>query len=317
MASRGCPYACTFCFNSSTLTDGPPVRRRSQDNVIEELRIAVREHNPKTILFLDDTFTGSKKWLIPFLEQYKAEIGLPFSCITHPSLLDEERIKVLAASGCVNVQVGIQSLSEELCKGILKRKGTRERAADTLVLLKKYGISAQVDHMLGVPGDTLEYQEDAIRFFNVHRPDTISIFWLTYYPGTTIINEAENRGILKGEDVSTLKSGNRLKRNSYLMGGDCEDWISFLGASVVLNWLPVLPKPIVNWLITSGFYKRLTIRSFLFSTALPRVIRSLTDRRDVRGRSHLKRALTRMAKKFLWWKQENNDNNNWLVRINE
>ncbi|MCK5178914.1 MAG: cobalamin-dependent protein, partial [Candidatus Omnitrophica bacterium] len=67
MVSRGCPYRCTFCFNSfvAQLPEDPKgkyVRYRSIDNVLHELRQAKRRYNFRMIEFFDDVFTLNKKW---------------------------------------------------------------------------------------------------------------------------------------------------------------------------------------------------------------------------------------------------------------
>ncbi|MEK7398524.1 MAG: cobalamin-dependent protein, partial [Candidatus Poribacteria bacterium] len=123
MTSRGCPYHCSYCFNSymRRLRGSKAIRRRSVDNVIAELLWAKKEFAVKRIMFVDDSFTTSKTWVIAFCVKYKAEIGLPFACIANPNYIDEETTGVLSSAGCVNVQLGIQSLSESICAQVLDR----------------------------------------------------------------------------------------------------------------------------------------------------------------------------------------------------
>src|SRR4030042_1731490 len=67
MTSRGCPFSCSFCCNSALrkIYDGKGryVRRRSVDNVIDELIQAKKTRNLKNVSFQDDVFTFDIEWL--------------------------------------------------------------------------------------------------------------------------------------------------------------------------------------------------------------------------------------------------------------
>lgn len=100
MASRGCPYRCSFCFNNffAKLPEeksGKYVRLRSPEHMIAELKTAQRRYKLEVIDFQDDVFTTSKKWLQDFLFLYKKEINKPFQILTHPRYMDEDIAKQL------------------------------------------------------------------------------------------------------------------------------------------------------------------------------------------------------------------------------
>ncbi len=290
MSSRGCPYRCSYCFNSSlNRTGGETIRRRSVENVIAEIKQAQHEFGIKRILFVDDSFTTGKSWIREFCGRYRTEIALPFACIANPNYIDEEIAHTLADAGCVNVQLGIQSISETLCAEILQRKSSNTHIARAIETLKKYKIMVQVDHMLGIPGDTIDAQEASIRFYNIHRPNLISIFWLTYYPGTAIIDTALKTGEITPADVEKIEQGIRLTTESYLTGGSMKDPAPFYAVVFLLNWLPLIPKWTVSLLLKSRMYRLFKIKHYMLSTALPRVIQSIFNKRDFRGRSHLVR----------------------------
>ena len=122
ITSRGCPYQCSYCFNDYMykLRKRKIVRRRSVSNVIEELLYAKNKYSIKYIIFVDDSFTTDKNWVRHFCIRYRKEINLPFACVTNPQHIDEEISKILANAGCINIQLGIQSLSETLCNQILR-----------------------------------------------------------------------------------------------------------------------------------------------------------------------------------------------------
>jgi len=59
VSSRGCYGSCSFCAASQVywkLYQGAKVRKRSPENVVEEIELLVKEHNVKNLVFLDDCF---------------------------------------------------------------------------------------------------------------------------------------------------------------------------------------------------------------------------------------------------------------------
>jgi radical SAM superfamily enzyme YgiQ (UPF0313 family) len=94
IASRGCPYACTYCFNlpffsrykndtkdtNDRITMRDFVRRRSVDSTIGMLR-EVRERYPnvKYFTFVDDVFAIYSRWLADLAPRYAQEVGVPFA----------------------------------------------------------------------------------------------------------------------------------------------------------------------------------------------------------------------------------------------
>lgn len=289
MASRGCPYHCSYCFNSFMLQmrGKKVIRSRSASNVIEELVWAKKEFPPKYVMFVDDSFSTNKNWLRDFCDIYKREINLPFACIANPAYINEEVSDILASAGCINVQMGIQSLSERTCLQVLNRRSSNAQIKTAIDCLRKNRIMVQVDHMLGIPGDTIENQEESIHFYNANRPNLIDIFWLTYYPKTTIVEQAVKEGIIGQREIEMIEQGKRLGSGSLLTGGSMSDPAPYYSISFLLGWLPLLPAWLVSAMVASRAYRLFRVKNYFFSIALPRVIQSVFNKNDFRGRSHI------------------------------
>jgi len=298
MTSRGCPYHCSYCFNShfQFLRGKNIIRQRSVDNVIKELLWAQEELKPKYIFFADDSFTTNAKWIYEFCDRYKKEISLPFSCIANPHYIDSKKAEALSAAGCYYIQIGIQSISEELCREILLRKSSNAKIVDAIRELKRVGIMVSVDHMLGVPGDTLSMQEESVLFYNKTRPNHISVQWLTYYPKTAIIDIVRKQGLLSDEDIKNIEDGLYISRKEVCSGGSMLDPKPFFGIALLLNYLPILPRPLINFLLRSRLHRILRINNYYFSVALPRVIQSIFNKKDLMGRSKIKQVWYKLLK---------------------
>ncbi len=210
IAARGCPNNCTYCYKGIWTvgnTGGPGVRRRSIDNVIEELEPVARRGHAKMIVFRDDIFTLKKKWLAEFTEKYPVKVGIPYFCNTYPLALDSERADMLKESGCVYTTVGVQSADEDQRKNILNRRYKNESVIKTMSLLKERNITVSIDHIIGLPGDTDEILRDAADFYCKLKPDRLLTYWLTYFPGTGIIEKGLECGHLTAEDVEKINAG--------------------------------------------------------------------------------------------------------------
>ncbi|HYD47547.1 MAG TPA: radical SAM protein, partial [Terriglobales bacterium] len=215
ITGRGCPYRCTFCFNSfwanlpmrSGDKGGKYVRQRSVDNVIAELRHAKQRWGIRYVDLEDDILTVDKDWIRRFSEAYRQEIRLPFKCLTHPKYVDEDVVRWLKEAGCTWVQIGIQSIDDHYKYKELKRYEKVGDVAWAIDAFNKVGISAKGDHIFGNPGERLESQEVARHFYAAHTPARISTFWLTYFPGLEMTEAAVARGDLSSEDVARLARG--------------------------------------------------------------------------------------------------------------
>lgn len=294
MASRGCPFRCAYCFNScATRPRGRSgaVRRRSVESVLRELEAARRDHGIRAVHFVDDSFTADPAWVREFAASYPARVGLPFLCSANPEFLGEDVVAALRQAGCVEVQLGVQSLSAALCRDVLDRPCHPAAIEGAVRRLRRAGIMSQADLLLGVPGDTLEYQEEALAFFNRVRPHIVSVFWLTWYPGTTMLRQAVERGWLTAEEVDRIERGVPLDDGGLHHAASRPALAPFLGAALLHNYLPLLPRWLVSLLLRTGLYRRLALRGYLITTALPRLVRALVDRRYFTGRAHLRRWL--------------------------
>jgi radical SAM superfamily enzyme YgiQ (UPF0313 family) len=241
MTSRGCPYQCTYCFNHlfRNLPDEKSnyIRRRSIPHVIEELMIAKKKYKITLIEFWDDIFIFDKKWLKDFLAAYKKEIGLPFKCYIHVNLFDEDIAIWLKEAGCRWVDFGIQHINETYRKTYLKRHESNADIANTLKILKKHGIVSFADYIIGLPGDTIAYNEEARQFFIENMPDIIEPYWMSYHPKTEINEKGFEH---KDLDEETMESIHRGFKYSYF-GNTAASQNFFSEYYFIFKVLPALP----------------------------------------------------------------------------
>lgn len=207
MATRGCPYGCTYCINSTIKGvykgKGKYLRKRSYENVIAELALA-KKHLPKLtyIMFSDETFLMGKgiDWIRSFCEHYKENIGLPFSCCLAPEDVSEECVELLVDAGLFDVQMGIQSGCKRTLIEVYNRRDNTENILKAAAVLNKFNdrLVPLYDLILDNPYETDEDLKEAIGFLlKLPRPFDLQLFSLTFYPGASITAKAVADGIVK------------------------------------------------------------------------------------------------------------------------
>ncbi|OGW74631.1 MAG: hypothetical protein A2Z72_06205 [Omnitrophica bacterium RBG_13_46_9] len=210
MTSRGCPFSCSFCCNSALrkIYDGKGryVRRRSVDNVIDELIQAKKTRNLKNVSFQDDVFTFDIEWLREFCGKYKKFIDLPFFCYCHPRATTEEMVRLLKEAGFCIAGIGIQSGSEEFRHRYLRRYDTNVEIVKCARLLSKYGIDYHCDILMDNPLETeKERQETFNLLMRLPKPFFPNTHTLTYFPELELTNLLLEKGMISEEDIEDKK----------------------------------------------------------------------------------------------------------------
>lgn len=169
ISGRGCPFECSFCFNSSYKNlfkgKGPYVRRKSPSYFIQEIKNVRGKYGIESLFFADDLFAMDVKWLSEFSELFSREIKLPYMCTAIASLMTEDIARLLQRSGCACVSFGIETGNEDKRKNILKKNVSDSDIENCAHILKKHGIKIQTSNIFAFPGETID---DAFSTINLN-----------------------------------------------------------------------------------------------------------------------------------------------------
>jgi len=168
ITARGCPYTCTWC---SHAVYGYTHRRRSPQNVADEVELIIERYAPDMLWYADDVFTIHRTWLL----QYAAELArrgirIPFETISREDRLDEEIVKTLSEMGCQRLWVGAESGSQRILDA-MKRRTDAQRVPEVVALLRRHGIETGMFIMLGYDGEEVTDLEDTVRMLKRADPD--------------------------------------------------------------------------------------------------------------------------------------------------
>ena len=209
IASRGCPFSCSYCFNESYSElykgKGKRVRFRDPKQVVDEVEKVVNSSPTKFVYFQDDTFTLNKKWLRGFAEEYSSRISLPYHCHVRPNTTDEETVELLKKSGCYSAHIAAESGNDRLRNEILKRNMSKEEIVNACGLLKKSGIKYMLQNIIGLPTGNLENDMETLELNILCKPDYAWVSIFQPYPGTPLGELSREKGYYNG-DFSDLGS---------------------------------------------------------------------------------------------------------------
>lgn len=232
--SRGCAMACSYCCNNvlKQLYGIRPIRWRSLDKQIEELKIMKETIGLKTIDFADDTFLSRPYEQIErFVLKYKNEIGLPFKILTIPLSVSYDKIKILKEAGLYDVGIGVQSVYEPVRK-MYNRHESVEQIKRASEIIKDFGLTVRYDFITDNPWGGNKDIEENIRFaMTLPKPRDICIFSLVFYYGTELYMKAKEDGFIKDDLNEVYRMTQLMPRNIYLnevfslVAMGCPEWL--------------------------------------------------------------------------------------------
>jgi anaerobic magnesium-protoporphyrin IX monomethyl ester cyclase len=203
LATRGCPYRCTYCFNR-TLNEryrpyGRLVRTRDPERVVDDVLEVRRRWGVRLVWFLDANFVADRRWLEAFAATYRRRVGLPFMCKLRPERASERLVRTLREANCTAVGVGIESGSERLRREWLGRPGSDAEILAGCERLKRHGLRVLSFSMLGIPTETLDEALRTVAFNVACGVDFAAATILQPYPGTAIAERAIAAGLFDGD----------------------------------------------------------------------------------------------------------------------
>jgi len=203
VASRGCPFTCSFCQPVLDSLFGHKLRLSTPARVVDEILELKRQLNIEAFWFTDDTFTLNKKWVMEFCQiLMDREVNMVWGCTTRANLIAPELMETMAAAGLRKIGIGMESATERIREGVYD-KGITSGAIDATVhAARKWGVKVLLFLMLGAPSETrremLETVEAATRL--PAQEASFSIF--VPIPGTTLHQNMVQQGYTMSSDYT-------------------------------------------------------------------------------------------------------------------
>jgi radical SAM superfamily enzyme YgiQ (UPF0313 family) len=198
MATRGCPYMCTFCSSANT-----KLRKRSIAQMLGEIRMLQQRHGIREFHMVDDNFTLELDYAKDFMRALLAE-GIKASWATPNGIrlerLDKELLQLMRQAGFYSLSVGIESGSDRIRIKMKKGSTIAKIWKDLRMVAEVGGIDMTGFFILGFPGETREDIEKTIAFAKELPLQRATFHSFIPLPGTEVWRQMEASGELDRVD---------------------------------------------------------------------------------------------------------------------
>jgi anaerobic magnesium-protoporphyrin IX monomethyl ester cyclase len=232
IASRGCPFSCTYCQPTLDQLFGPRLRRRPVAHVMDELRELRDVYGLDAFMLEDDTFIAHNHWALEFAHQLQASgLNYQWGCnvradlvVKGPHLMEE-----MARAGLVQVNMGIESGTQRILDEIYDKRITVEEVKEAVAICNALGLRIGGYFMIGAPTETLGEVIHTIEYAARLGIDEAAFNVTTPLPGTYLWDKTRElvghdlpdfdyyqRSVYRSKDVLSPRVLDLLKKWAYL-----------------------------------------------------------------------------------------------------
>ena len=199
-ATRGCPNHCDFC------TLAVMYHNRHRHRPAAEAAAEYGSFKGKIIIFWDDNIAGDLEYgkdlfraITPYHKWWSSQASI------HAGQ-DEEFLDLAARSGCKQLFLGLESVSQASMDGVHKRFNRVEDYARIIQRIHAHGIAVQAGIVFGFDSDTPAVFGETLDFLEQNGVQNATFNILTPFPGTRLFQEMDAAGRILTYDWSKYNS---------------------------------------------------------------------------------------------------------------
>ncbi len=202
LASRSCPYACSFCYHPI----GNKYRQRSIPNLLEELNYAHKRYKFNIIDVYDELFSNDKSRVLEFcraLNEFRSNVrtDIRWNCQLRVDSADEELIEAMKDAGVHTLSLGLESYSEPVLKSM--RKHTYPWQIDrTLRLARRFEVALTGNFIFGDKAETPETARETLDYWKKSHSflgSSIALGFINPYPGSLLYKYCVSKRLICNE----------------------------------------------------------------------------------------------------------------------
>jgi len=187
MASRGCPYQCSFC-SAGAIWDHK-VSFRTPGHVVEEMIQLRDKFGADGLRFMDALVTVRKSFTMGLCEEiHRRDAVMPWECEIRVDTVDEEMLTTMREAGCYYLDFGVESINPVMLKR-MKKRITPEQIENILKLSHKLGFKTKVFFTIGHIEETVDQAMETLRFIRKNKRYITRIgggVGINIFPGTEV-----------------------------------------------------------------------------------------------------------------------------------
>lgn len=211
IATRGCPFRCTFCSNSNMWNT--VFRTRDPIDVVSEMKTYIDSYGIKNFNFQDLTaFVDKKKVLVLSQEILRQGLDITWQLPsgTRIESFDDELAKATYAAGCRNIAFAPESASPEILKSV-KKQVNLDHMENAIRAAVSNKINLSCFFVVGFPSESHETLTMTLKYAR-HLAQLgvsdIGVSQFVPYPGSELFNELHRNGRITLSDDYLLDTMN-------------------------------------------------------------------------------------------------------------
>ena len=193
-ATRGCPNRCDFCSIVVMYRHG--LRKRP----IAEVAAEYGSFHGKRIIFWDDNIAADREYAKELFRAIAPYRKWWSSQATIHAAQDDELLHLAAMSGCKQLFLGLESVSQSSMQEVGKGSNRVEDYARIVKRVHAHGIAVQAGIVFGFDNDTPAIFKDTLDFLEDTGIQNATFNILTPYPGTPLFERLEAQGRILTRD---------------------------------------------------------------------------------------------------------------------
>ena len=188
----GCPHRCSFCDQRSISgAQKPPSAEEVSQLLSQQAQHLAERGMTAEIAFFGGSFTAiDRAYMLELLgaardavERFSCYCGI--RCSTRPDCIDEQTVRVLKEYGMTFVELGAQSMSDEVLAAN-ERGHCAQDVREAAQLIRASGMGLGLQMMTGLYRDSEDTVLFTAREFIALRPDTVRIYPTVILKGTRL-----------------------------------------------------------------------------------------------------------------------------------
>lgn len=193
-ATRGCAYGCDFC------TLAVLYQRQVRKRPVAAVAAEYASFPGKVVIFWDDNLANDLEYakalfqaIAPYNKWWSSQVSIQAGT-------DEEFLEWAARSGCKQLFIGLESVSQASVNAVHKGFNRVDEYAQVIERVHAYGIVVQAGIVFGFDHDTEGVFDETLDFLEASGVQNATFNILTPYPGTRLYDRMEAEGRILTHD---------------------------------------------------------------------------------------------------------------------